>query len=185
MTSPPANGRPRPSSARLGRAALTVALCSGLVAGCGGSGGSAAEDSKAPASAAPVSLPADQPQKAACGLVTQAEVEAAIGARVGPGKEEAQPARSLCAFTLVSAADQSVVLVSTSSSGVPAAFEAARANVPSPQPVNAGDQGFVSGSQALVRRGNTMVAILVAVRQQPAQILAAATKLAQAVGNRL
>ena len=182
MASLPSNGRPR----HLPRAAVAVALCSGLLAGCSGSkadGSAGGSDSSS--SAAPVTLPADQAQKPACSLLTQAEVEAAVGAKVAAGKEEVQSGRSLCAFTLVSAADQRVVLVSTSSSGVPAAFEAARANAQSPESVAAGDQGFVSGGQALVRRGNTMVAILVVLRQAPAQLAAAATRLAQAVGTRL
>ena len=182
MASVPSNGRRR----RRIQTAVAVALCSGLLAACGGSkaDGSAGGGGSS-GTAAPVALPTDQAQKAACGLLPQAEVEAAIGARVAAGKEEVQPTRSLCSFTLVSAADQSVVLVSTSSSGVPAAFEAARANAQSPQPVSAGDQAFVSGGQALVRRGNTMVAILVALRQPLGQLAPAATKLAQAVGSRL
>lgn len=182
----PSNGRPRLSH-RAG-AAIAIALCSSLLTGCGGSDGprAAAEGEAAPAAEnAPTALPADQPQKAACGLLTQAEVEAALGARVAPGKEQAQPGRSFCAYTLLSAADQSVAVVSTSSSGVPAAFAAARAKAESPRPLGAGDEAFVSGGQALVRRGNTMVAILVAVRQPPAQLSAAAVKLAEAVGARL
>lgn len=184
LASVPSNGRPR----RRARAAIAVALCSGLLAGCGGSKADGSAGSGGPSAtgtAGPPALPADQPQKAACGLLTQAEVEAAIGAKVTPGKEEAQPGRSVCSFSLVSTADQSVVVVSTSSSGVPAAFDAARARVESPQPVTAGDQAFVSGAQSLVRKNNTMVAILVVLRQQSAQLTAAATKLAQAVGTRL
>ena len=157
------------------------------MAGCGGSNASGSGDGNGPSPSGAVApaLPADRAQKPACGLVTQAEVEAAIGAKVAVGKEQAEPGRSLCTFSLVSAADQSVVVVSTSSSGVPAAFDAARTKVGSPQPVGAGDQAFVSGAQAMVRRGNTMVAILVVLRQQAAQLTAAATKLAQAVGTRL
>ncbi len=195
MARVPSNGRPHDvprdgfQSSRAGRprSAVAVALCAGLLAGCGSSNASGSGDGNAPSPSGAVApaLPADQAQKPACGLVTQAEVEAAIGARVGPGKEQAEAGRSLCTFALVSAADQSVVLVSTSSSGVPAAFDAARAKVGSPQSVGAGDQAFVSGAQAMVRRGNTMVAILVVLRQQAAQLTAAATKLAQAVGARL
>jgi hypothetical protein len=132
-----------------------------------------------------VELPADQPGKAACGLITQTEVEAAIGARVSPARQEVQPARSLCSFSLVSATDQSVVLVSTTSSGVPAFFDSARQRAEAPQPVSAGDQAFVAGAQALVRRGNTMVAIVVVLRQPAGQLTAAATRLAQAVGTHL
>lgn len=171
---------------------MALAVSTGLLAGCAGSkaDGSSAGDvdpssPSASASAAPVALPADQPQKGACGLLTPADVEAAIGTKVTAGKEEVQPARSLCVFTIPSAAGQSVVLVSTSSSGVPAAFKAARDNAQSPQSAGAGEESFVSGGQALVRRGNTMVGILVGLRQQPGQLAAAATKLAQAVGTRL
>ena len=112
-------------------------------------------------------------------------MEAAIGAKVGAGRQDAQQARSVCLFPLVSAADQSVVIISTSSSGVPASFASTRAKTEAAQEVSAGDEAFVAGGQALVRRGNTMVAVLVAVRQQSAQAAAAATKLAQAVGTRL
>jgi hypothetical protein len=162
-------------------------VCSCVLAGCGGSSdaskpsGDATTSTRAPA----VQLPADQPQKAACGLVTQAEVEAAIGAKVSAGKQDAQPGRSLCLFTLVSAADQSVLVLSTSSSGVPASFASTRASTPAARDVNAGDEAFVAGGQALVRKGTTMVAVLVALRQQAAQLTAAATKLAQTVGTRL
>ena len=40
-------------------------------------------------------------------------------------------------------------------------------------------------AQGPVRRGNTMVAILVVLRQSPTQIQAAATKLTQAVGTHI
>lgn len=180
----PSNGRPR--LARRAGAAVAIALCASLLTGCGGSEApGAGGDGEAAPPVTAAALPADQPQKAACGLVTQAEVEAALGTRVAPGKEQAQPGRSFCAFTLLAAADQNVALVSTSSSGVPAAFEAARAKAEAARPVTAGDEAFVSGAQALVRRGTTMVAILVGVRQQPAQLSTAATKLAAAVGTRL
>jgi hypothetical protein len=178
----PSNGRPR----RAPRLAA-VALCAGLLAGCGGSSGGEEAGGGAPTetTSVAVNLPADLPQKPACGLVTQAEVEAAIGARVSPGKQEVQPARSVCSFSLVSAADQSVVIISTSSSGVPASFASSRASAQGPRDVSAGDEAFVVGPQALVRKGNTMVVVLVVVRGEGAQLSSAATRLAQAVGGRL
>ena len=181
----PSNGRPR----RAPRLAV-AALCAGLVAGCGGSsGGAQAGDGAATetTSAVPpaVSVPADLPQKSACGMITVAEVEGAIGAKVSPAREETQPGRSLCAFRLLSKPEESVVLISTSSSGVPAFFATAFNTANAPQAVNAGDQAFVSGAQGLVRRGNTMVAVLVVLRLPPPQIQAAATKLTQAVGTHL
>jgi hypothetical protein len=191
VRSSPSNGRRNLNDQRRRRAAAgavaAAALCAGALTGCGGSSKAAGsgEGGGASTTLAPVSLPADLAQRPACDLVTQAEVEAAVGGKVTAGKGETQPARSVCGFTLVAAADQSVVIVSISSSGVPAAFEASRSQAVGSQPVTAGDQAFVTGTQGLVRKGNTMVAILVAVRQSAAQITAAATRLTQAVGARL
>lgn len=181
----PSNGRPR----RAPRLAI-AALCAGLLAGCGGSSGGAQAGDGAPTettSVVPpaVALPADLAQKPACGMITAGEVEAAIGTKVSPGKEEARPGRSMCSFTLVARPQESIVLISTSSSGVPAFFATAFNTAAVPQAVTAGDQAFVSGAQGLVRRGNTMVAVLVVLRLPPAQIQAAATKLTQAIGTHL
>ena len=177
----PSNGR-----SRRARRLAVAALCAGLGAGCGGSSGGAQAGDDADGgttSVVPaVSVPADLPQKPACGMITVGEVEAAVGAKVGQAKEETRPGRSLCSVSVVSKPDESVVLISTSSSGVPAFFATAFNTATAPQAVTAGDQAFVSGAQGLVRRGNTMVAVLVVLRQPPAQIQAAATKLTQAVG---
>ena len=181
----PSNGRPRRATTL-----AVAALCAGLLAGCGGSsGGAEAGDGAATdsTSAVPraVSVPADQPQKPACGMITIGEVEAAIGAKVSPAKEETQPGRSLCSFGVVSRPQESVVLISTSSSGVPAFYATAFNTANAPQAVTAGDQAFVSGPQGLVRKGNTMVAVLVVLRQPAAQLQAAAAKLTQAVGTHI
>ena len=191
MASLPANGRRRRPS-KAAAAALSVVLAAGLLAGCGGGGGSSdaadagqgEEPAAAPAPTIPA-LPADQPQRPACGLVTQAEVEAAIGARVSAGRQQNEEGRSVCSFSLASSTDQSVAVMSTSSSRVPAAFDAARQNVAGAQPLNAGDQAFVAGGQALVRKGTTMVAVLVFLRQERPQLATVATKLAQSVATHL
>ncbi len=174
---------------RRARGVTAAAVCAGLLAGCGGSsGGAKAGDGTADSTSVvppAVSVPADLPQKPACGMITIGEVEAAIGAKVSPAKEENRPGRSLCSFGVVSKPEESVVLISTSSSGVPAFFATAFNTANAPEPVTAGDQAFVSGAQGLVRKGNTMVAILVVLRQPPAQLQAAATKLTQAVGTHI
>lgn len=190
MASLPANGRRR-AGRRAAAPALAALLGVTLVAGCGGgsseqpSNARATDEAPTAAAGTAPTLPADQAQKQACGLVTQAEVEAAVGARVTPGREENQDGRSLCAFDLASASDQSVALISTSSSGVPAAFAEARRSVEGAQAVDVGDEAFVRGGQALVRRGDTMVVILVALRRETAQLSGAATRLVQSVGARL
>jgi hypothetical protein len=183
MASFPSNGRSR----RAAGALAAAALCGGLLAGCGGSPSKSAAGgtTEPPEGAVSADLPADMAQKPACGLVTVAEVEAAIGARVVAGKQDVQAARSTCGFTLASAADQSVLLVLTSSSGVPAAFDTARARANGPQVISAGEAAFVAGGQAVVRKGQTMLVVVVALRQSPSQLAAAATKLAQAAGARL
>ena len=169
-------------------AALSILLGPSLLGGCGGGGSSGAAGSGEERTEAPATipaLPADQPQRPACGLVTQADVEAAIGARVSPGRQQNEEGRSVCSFALAASSDQTVALISTSSSGVPAAFDAARQTVAGAQPLTAGDQAFVAGGQAVVRKGTTMVAVFVFLRQQGPQVTNAATKLAQGVATRL
>ena len=182
----PSNGRPR-RPRRRAAAAAAAALCATLLAGCGGSSDGAEPKPSADttAEATAPNLPADMAQRPACGLVTQAEVEAAIGTRVNAGKETVEQARSLCTFAVAAGADQTVGVVAVTSSGVPAFFTAAKQRLTSPQSVSAGDEAFVNGGQALVRRGNTMVAIIVALRREPAQLAGASTRLAQAVGSHL
>lgn len=184
----PANGRRRRPS-RTAAGTLAVVLGAGLLAGCGGSsdpGPAGGENAPSGTPATTLALPADVPQTRACGLVTEAEVEAAVGAGVNPGREEApQEARSLCSFSLTSAREQSVVLVSTSSSGVQAAFDAVQQNAASEQPIDVGDQAFVNGGMALIRKGDTMVAILVVLRRPPDQLAGVATRLARSVGAHL
>lgn len=184
----PSNGRPR-LSRRAGAGAAAL-LCAGLLVGCGGSSDKAkdkpTETTAAPSPTVSVpSLPADKPQRAACGLVTKAEVEAAIGKGVNPGKEATEAARSLCTFNPVGAADESIAVVTITSSGVPAFFKSARERLTGPQAVSAGDEAFVSGGQGLLRKGDTMVAIIVALRRDLPQLASVATKLVQSVGTHI
>jgi hypothetical protein len=168
-----------------------AAVCSGLLAGCGGSGKAAAGKSTGAAAASGSASSTtiavvSGTQKPACGLITQAEIEAAIGAKVGAGHETVDATHSVCSFSLAASADQSVILISTTSSGSAAAFASARGQLGSAaQPLNVGDQAFVAGAQAAVLRGTTLVAVLVIVRQPTAGPAAAATKVAQAVAARL
>ncbi len=181
----PSNGRPR-RSRRRAAATVAIALCATVLVGCSGSSDGAEPRPATETTAATTpNLPTDMAQRPACAMVTQAEVEAAIGARVNVGKETVEQARSLCTFSLAASTDQTVGVVAVTSSGVPDFFTAAKQRLTSPQSVNAGDEAFVSGGQALVRKGNTMVAIIVALRREPPQLAAASTRLAQAVGSHI
>ena len=186
----PSNGRPRRlrGQGRRATGAVAIGLCAVVMAGCGGSSDAGRDPAATATTNAPVtvpSLPPDMAQRPACGVVTRAEVEAAIGARVNAGKEAVEAARSLCTFTLATSADESIGVVAVTSSGVPAFFATARQRMASLQSVSAGDEAFVSGGQALVRKGNTMVAIIVALRRDQPQLVAASTKLAQAAGTHI
>ncbi len=188
MAAFPSNGRRRLPRAAAG--ALAVSLYSGLLAGCGGSSGAGGPGGGGPttvAAAAPtVTLSPGEPlQSGACTVVTKADVEAAVGAKVTDAKDEPQPGRSQCTFALASAGDQKIVFVRVTSPEVPAFFASARQKALSPQTVAAGDQAFVSSGLGMVRRGNTLVTIIVALRLEPAQQAAVATKLATSVGPHL
>jgi hypothetical protein len=80
------------------RAALVLALASGLVVAASGCGGT--EDSKAPEQAGPAAAPAAAaaPTIDSCALLTRAEVEAALGKPVGePVRGDVAPVYS-CSF---------------------------------------------------------------------------------------
>lgn len=191
MAAAPANGRRRGLPAAATAGTLAVALGTSLLGGCRASSEAPAptsgEGSPTTAAASPATPPArERPlPRSACELVTQAEVEAAIGAPVGAGLQEVEEGRSLCSFRLVTGADESVAVIATSAPGVPASFDAARRNAPSARPVDAGDEAFVNGGQALVRKADTMVVVLVVLRRDPAQLAEAATGLVRLVGGRL
>jgi hypothetical protein len=184
----PSNGRPR-LSRRAGAAVAAALLSVGLLAGCGGSSddaGPPAETTLAPSPTVTVpALPADKPQRPACGLLTQAEVEAAIGTRVNPGKEALESARSVCTYNPASSPGESVLVVAVTSSGVPAFFKTARERMNGPQAVTAGDEAFISGGQGLVRRGDTMVAVIVALKRELPQLAALATKMVQSAATHI
>lgn len=189
---PPAPRRPLPRAAAGG---VALALCSSLVAGCGGGSSQASGKARAKAGdgatgetlAATPPLVASGPQRQACTILTQAEVEAAIGAKATAGKAADQGlVGSGCSYALAAGPDQVVLIVSTTSPGSPAAFDAARQRASQPaQPVSAGDRAFVAGGQAAVLKGTTLVVILVATKQVPAAQEQTAATLAQSVASHL
>lgn len=181
----PSNGRPRVRR----RAAVAAIVCAGLLAGCGGSSdrtGPQPETTQAPPPTVTVpALPADRAQRPACGFLSQAEVEAVVGAKVSAGKETAEPTRTVCTFTPVAGAAESIAVVAVTSSGVPAFFTSTRERLNRPQAVAVGDEAFVSGGQGLVRRADTMVAVVVVLRRDLPQLAAMATKLVQTIGTHI
>lgn len=190
MSALASNGRRRTPRAAV--AGVAFAVGAGLLGGCGGG---STKTATAPgtggggggkSAARPTTTAAAEPQKGACGLVTQTEVEAALGTKVAAGRESTEPSRSVCSFALAGAADQSVIVISTTSSDAAAAFAAARQRAGSQaQSVTAGDQAFVAGTQGAALKGRTFVTVLLAVRQSPGALAAAGTKLLQAAAGRI
>lgn len=192
----PSNGRYRARSAprvrrapRAAAAGMALAVCSSLVAGCGGSSktsGGTAPARSAAGLASTTLAPVFGVQKPACGLVTQAEVEAAIGAKTLAPRESADQTRSVCSFSLASTTDQAVIIATTTSSAAAASFAADRARMgAAAQTVTAGDEAFVAGGQAAVRKGSTSVTLLLALRSSPNGLGPIATKIVQAIASRL
>jgi hypothetical protein len=182
-----ARRRPVPRAAVGG---VALALCSSLVAGCGGgsSPGKAKSDPKAggSSSATTPALVPSGPQRQACTIVSQADVEAAVGAKATAGRPADQGlVGSGCSYALASAADQAVLVVTVTSPGSAAAFDAARQQAGAAQTVSAGDRAFVTGGEAVVLKGTTLVTIVVATKQAPAAQTQAATRLAQAAASHL
>lgn len=174
------------------RATGLVLALSVLVAGCGG--GSAKPKASAPKAGASGTTPstaaalvATGPQRQACSLLTQAEVEAAVGGKTNaPRPSEQATAGSGCSFTLAAGPDQAILVASTTSPGSPAAFDAARARAnPPAQTVSAGDKAFVAGGQAVALKGSTLVTVVVATKQAAAAQTQTATRLIQAAAARV
>lgn len=182
----PSNGRPRTPR----RSAAAALICAGLLAGCSGGSSDRADpqpettQATTPTVSLPA-LPADRPQRSACGFLSQAEVEAVVGAKVTAGRATAEPTRTVCTFTPVAGASESIAVVAITSSGVPGYFPSARERLSRPQTVVAGDEAVVSGGQGLVRRADTMVAVIVALRRDLPQLAAMATKLVQTIGTHI
>jgi hypothetical protein len=170
---------------------MALALCSSVVAACGGrsSNGSGAQPptSRGANGVQTPPLVATGPQRDACTLVTQVEVEAAVGAKVTAARPGGQgTGGSACNYALAAGPDQAVALVSTTSPGSAAAFDADRQRAIEPvRTVSAGDRAFVAGGQGVVLKGTTIVVVLVATKQAQAAQELTATKLIQAAAARL
>jgi hypothetical protein len=187
VASVPANGRTRRGPRAAAVAGLSVALCSSLAVACSSSSGSGTKPAAASGAGAPAAAPATTAtggsQRPACGLVTQAEIEAAVGVKVNAGRESVDEFRSVCSFVVVGATDPGVILTSTTSPSSAAGFARVRDNLgDAAQPIDLGDKAFAAEPQAAVLKGSTLVAVLVTVRPAPA---GAATKVAEAAAAHL
>ena len=121
----------------------------------------------------------------ACGLITKAEVEAAIGTRVNDGQSSGGGSTTAaCKYEV--AGTQQAVIVAISTGTDPADFQKAKASTPDVQAVpGAGPDTFVSGGKAFVLKGTNLALVAVNIDRPVPTLTEAAKKLAQAASGRL
>jgi hypothetical protein len=162
--------------------ALVATACGGREKAGGGGGtkgGGSAEGATTTIESGPAGqVPSGTPGPP-CRLVTDADVGSAVGSSV---RQAGSNDRS-CVFALTSAADQ-IVLVTTSPGSV-SAFEAGKAGGPVENIPGLGDRAFVSGGKAMVLKGNTLLLVIVGLKQPNSTLSGIARKLAQAATARI
>lgn len=169
--------------------ALAAGCMALILSACGASGSSKA--SSAPSKPA---TPATDDQGASataagpgtpCRLVSEADVEAAVGADVRQSGSTDTSTGKGCSFALASASDQNVFVVATNPANSAAAFDAAKANAAVEPIAGLGDRAFVLGGRAVVQKGSTLLVVIVGLKQSPSSLAAAARKLAQSAAPRI
>lgn len=169
-----------------------VAATSGLtlilaVAGaCSGSGGDddGARPQETPAGNDAAAGRGAVDEQRPCRLLTQAEVQAAVGAPVK--QPMSAPGAEACTFALASGGGQ-VLVLSSDAADNPTKFDsysrgAARPveNLP-----GVGDRAFLVGGQAYVLKGSVLVGIAVDMRQPEARLNEVARRLVQLAAGRI
>ena len=165
-------------------AVVALALASGLLlAACGGG------DDKGEASdpAAPGVSTTDAPTVVSdkpCELVTQAEVEAAIGAAVKPNGSAGSGAGTSCAFSLATGADSLILVVKSTDAGNATSYDTIKQGAASPKDLTGiGDKGFVAGGQAVVLQGTNLFVVVTKLDRPAAALADASTKIVRAAAT--
>jgi hypothetical protein len=162
----------------MGFAGTALAVASLLLVGCGG-GGSKGEASGTTVAGAGTTVPAVASDKP-CDLVTQSEVEAAVGAPVKAGGSAGTGAGTGCTFALA-AGGESLILVVKTTEGSPAKFDQIKKAAVAPKDLSGvGDKGFVAAGQAVVLKGADLYVVVLKLDRPDAALADASTKLVKA-----
>lgn len=167
------------------RAYVAVALLCLTAAACGGK-----DEAESPTSTRERYVPVVPEQisegSGPCGLLTAAEVSAAVGLPANPGAgQQSGDGGGACSWTLRgSGAPQAVKLVTLVPGGD--AYQQTLANAPKPvEPISGvGERAFVSTDTVWAFKGSRVVAVQVTMNQPIATRREYATKLAQAAIGR-
>ncbi len=158
---------------------LGLALVMGVVfSGCGGG-----DDKSSSTSFPKIATTAftGDPNKA-CTLVTQSEVEAAIGSPVKPG---AGAQGVVCRFEVASKPSSFVLIEANESSQASQIYDLKASSVERAENLaGVGERAFVAGDRAVILRGSRLVTLTVSTGQPQAAVTAALKKLAASVGRR-
>jgi hypothetical protein len=158
-----------------------LALVGLLLAGCGGGGhkGEASATTVAPADTTIPAVASDKP----CDIVTQGEVEAAVGEAVRAGGSAGTGAGVGCTFTPVKGTG-SLILVVKATDGSPAKYDQIKRAAAAPKDITGvGDKAFVAGGQAVVLKGSDLYVVVIKLDRPAAALADASTKLVKAAAG--
>jgi hypothetical protein len=158
---------------------LVLSLAVGLAAGACGGGDDEESSSTSFPKVATTAFTGDPDR--ACKLVTQSEVEAAIGTPVKPG---AGAQGIVCRFEVVNRATSYVQIERNESSQASQIYDIkASSEDPVENLPGVGERAFVAGDQAVILRGSNLVTVTVSTGQPPAATNAALKRLAATVAR--
>ncbi len=165
-------------------AVVTLVLVSALLlAGCGGGDDKGeASDTTDPGASTTVApaVVSDKP----CDIVTEAEVETAIGAPVNAGGSAGSAAGTSCTFALATGADSLILVVKSTDPKNAANYETIKAGAASPKDLtDIGDKGFVAGGQAVVLNGTNLFVVVTKLDRSATALADASTKIVRAAAT--
>ena len=174
---------------RRGRRLVALAAVLALAgAACGDDGGDGTASGGAGGSGASTTVDGvEVPQEPGppCTLVTESDVETAVGADVKQVSARSQGPSRGCVFSLTSAQEERVVVLVANSANSAAAFEQAKAGARIENVTGVGDRAFLADNKAVALRGSTLVIIVVGLKQPTPSLGQMARKLAQSAVNRV
>jgi hypothetical protein len=159
-----------------------------VLAGCSGGGGDEAA-STTTTSLFPPTVPVPAAERisqgtGACGLLTPADIQAAVGAAADAGAGNRYEQSSSCRWTIRAGQGQEVSVAV--GPGSRQSFDAALNRVPSANRLTGvGDAAFAAGNTAYALKGSTLLLLVVNTRSAPDTQSRAATELLRAAVGRL
>lgn len=172
--------------ARIAAAAVVAAVASVAATACGG------KDEKSSSTTAmtrfPPTVPVHNEQLAegagACGLISQADISAAVGVAANPGSGIRTKTNESCRWTLRAGSNQYVAVI-VSSPGRQQYEQALKGQSATEQLSGVADQAFVAEDTAYALKGDRLILVEVSTSQPVATRKQAATDLIRGAVNRV